>query len=161
AGVAPVEGISAITLAAKAVAKMALGRIDDETTANIGRLEGGKQTNIVCDHVEILADARSLIPEKMEAQVAKMKEAFETTAQEHGLEADVEVQVMYPDFKEKRVDQVVEMSGESAEAIGRYSQLLTSGGANDANVISSFGIPTVNFAVGNKEFHTTNELMPI
>src|SRR5699024_4452119 len=93
AGVAPEEGISAITLAAKAVAKMPLGRIDDETTANIGRFEGGKQTNIVCDHVEILAEARSLTPEKMEAQVAKMKEAFETTAQEHGGEADVEVQV--------------------------------------------------------------------
>src|SRR5699024_11748139 len=66
AGVAPEEGITAITLAVKAVAKMPLGRIDDETTANIGRVAGGKQTNIVCDHVEILAEARSLTPEKIE-----------------------------------------------------------------------------------------------
>ncbi|HLR80051.1 MAG TPA: M20/M25/M40 family metallo-hydrolase [Bacillota bacterium] len=161
AGVAPEEGISAITLAAKAVAKMPLGRIDDETTANIGRFEGGKQTNIVCDHVEILAEARSLTPEKMEAQVAKMKEAFETTAQEHGGEADVEVQVMYPGFKQKRGDQVVEIARDAAKAIGRDSQLLTSGGGSDANVISSFGIPTVNLAVGYEEIHTTNERMPI
>src|SRR5699024_3021974 len=151
----------AITLAAKAVAKMPLGRIDDETTANIGRFEGGKQTNIVCDHVEILAEARSLTPEKMEAQVAKMKEAFETTAQEHGGEADVEVQVMYPGFKQKRGDQVVEIAREAAKAIGRDSQLLRSGGGSDANVISSFGIPTVNLAVGYEEIHTTNERMPI
>lgn len=96
AGVAPEKGVSAITIAAKAVARMPLGRIDEETTANIGRFQGGTQTNIVCDHVEILAEARSLIPEKMEAQVAKMKEAFESAAQEMGGKADVDVQVMYP-----------------------------------------------------------------
>ena len=99
AGVAPEKGVSAITIAAKAIAKMPLGRIDSETTANIGRFEGGTQTNIVCDHVQIFAEARSLINEKMEAQVAKMKEAFETTAKEMGGHADVEVNVMYPGFK--------------------------------------------------------------
>src|SRR5699024_6238071 len=62
AGVAPEKGVSAITLAAKAISKMPLGRIDEETTANIGRFEGGQQTNIVCDYVEILAEARSLDP---------------------------------------------------------------------------------------------------
>jgi tripeptide aminopeptidase len=84
AGVAPERGVSAITMAAKAVAKMPLGRIDEETTANIGRFEGGTQTNIVADRVDILAEARSLVPEKMEAQVAKMKDAFEKTAHEMG-----------------------------------------------------------------------------
>lgn len=73
AGVAPEKGVSAITIAAKAVAKMPLGRIDEETTANIGRFEGGKATNIVADHAYVLAEARSLVPEKMHAQVEKMK----------------------------------------------------------------------------------------
>ncbi len=50
---------------------MPLGRIDEETTANIGRFEGGTQTNIVCDQVDILAEARSLVPEKMEKQTEK------------------------------------------------------------------------------------------
>ena len=84
AGVAPEKGVSAITIASKAIARMPLGRIDEETTANIGRFAGGQQTNIVCDHVEILAEARSLIPEKMHAQVQKMKEAFETCCRRNG-----------------------------------------------------------------------------
>ena len=62
AGVAPEKGVSAITVAAKSVAKMSLGRIDEETTANIGYFKGGKstQTNVVCDQAEIVAEARSL-----------------------------------------------------------------------------------------------------
>ncbi|MBJ8044668.1 peptidase dimerization domain-containing protein, partial [Bacillus cereus group sp. N17] len=78
AGVAPEKGVSAITKAAKAIAKKPLGRIDYETTANIGRFEGGTQTNIVSDHVQNYAEDRSLINEKIEKQVANMKEAFET-----------------------------------------------------------------------------------
>lgn len=161
AGVAPEKGVSAITIAAKAIAKMPLGRIDEETTANIGRFEGGKQTNIVCDHVEILAEARSLIGEKMEAQVSKMKEAFETTAQEMGGEAIVDVTVMYPGFKFGDGDHVVEVAKKAAAKINRPSSLQQSGGGSDANVIAGFGIPTVNLAVGYEEIHTTNEKMPI
>lgn len=161
AGVAPEKGVSAITIAAKAVARMPLGRIDEETTANIGRFQGGTQTNIVCDHVEILAEARSLIPEKMEAQVKKMQEAFESAAQEMGGKADVEVQVMYPGFKFGEGDLVVELARKAAAKIGRSCELLHSGGGSDANVIAGFGIPTVNLAVGYEEIHTTNERMPI
>lgn len=161
AGVAPEKGVSAITVAAKAIAKMPLGRIDEETTANIGRFEGGQQTNIVCDRVDILAEARSLIPEKMEAQVQKMKEAFETTASEMGGRAEVEVTVMYPGFKFGEGDHVVEVARRAAANIGRSSELQQSGGGSDANVIAGHGIPTVNLAVGYEEIHTTNERMPI
>ncbi|MBS3679642.1 M20/M25/M40 family metallo-hydrolase [Ornithinibacillus massiliensis] len=161
AGVAPEKGVSAITIAAKAIAKMPLGRIDEETTANIGRFEGGKQTNIVVDHVEILAEARSLVPEKMEAQVKAMKEAYETTAKEMGGEAIVDIKVMYPGFKQQAGDEVVEVARKAAASIGRESQLLKSGGGSDANVIAGFGIPTVNLAVGYEEIHTTNERIPV
>lgn len=161
AGVAPEKGVSAITIAAKAIAKMPLGRIDEETTANIGSFEGGKQTNIVCDHVEIHAEARSLITEKMEAQANKMKEAFESTALEMGGEAIVDIQVMYPGFKYGHGDHVVEVAKKAAEKIGRTPSLQQSGGGSDANVIAGFGIPTVNLAVGYEEIHTTNEKMPI
>ncbi|KYD25141.1 MULTISPECIES: tripeptidase T [Geobacillus] len=161
AGVAPERGVSAITIAAKAIAKMPLGRIDEETTANIGRFEGGTQTNIVCDRVDILAEARSLVPEKMEAQVAKMKEAFETVAAEMGGRAEVEVDVMYPGFKFSDGDHVVEVAKRAAANIGRPCELQRSGGGSDANVIAGFGIPTVNLAVGYEEIHTTNERMPI
>ncbi|WP_282032876.1 M20/M25/M40 family metallo-hydrolase [Metabacillus indicus] len=161
AGVAPEKGISAITIASKAIAKMPLGRIDHETTANIGRFEGGTQTNIVCDQVDILAEARSLVPEKMEAQTAKMKEAFESAAAEMGGRAEVEIEVMYPGFKFGEGDHVVEVAKRAAANIGRTSELQTSGGGSDANVIAGFDIPTVNLAVGYEDIHTTNEKMPI
>jgi len=161
AGVAPEKGVSAITIAAKAISKMPLGRIDKETTANIGRFEGGQATNIVCDRVDILAEARSLVPEKMEAQVSKMKHAFETTAEEMGGRAEVNVQVMYPGFKFGEGDQVVEIARKAAAKIGRSCELQESGGGSDANVINGLGIPTVNLAVGYEDIHTTKERMPI
>ncbi len=161
AGVAPEKGVSAITIAAKAISRMPLGRIDEETTANIGRFEGGTQTNIVCDRVDILAEARSLVGEKMEAQVSKMKDAFETVAAEMGGRADVEITVMYPGFKYADGDHVVEVAKRAATKIGRTSELQQSGGGSDANVIAGHGIPTVNLAVGYEEIHTTNERMPI
>ncbi|MBX0358639.1 M20/M25/M40 family metallo-hydrolase [Halobacillus sp. Nhm2S1] len=161
AGVAPEKGISAITLASRAIAKMPLGRIDDETTANIGRFEGGQKTNIVCDHVEVLAEARSLDAEKMEAQVEKMKKAFIETAEEMGGEVELDVEIMYPGFKQQAGDQVVEVARSAAKRIGRESELLTSGGGSDANVIAGHGVPTVNLSVGYEEIHTTNERMPV
>jgi tripeptide aminopeptidase len=161
AGVAPEKGISAITIAAKAIAKMPLGRIDAETTANIGRFEGGSATNIVCDRVNILAEARSLVPEKMEAQVQKMKEAFESAAAQMGGRAEVKVDVMYPGFKFGDGDQVVEIAKKAAAKIGRPCELQKSGGGSDANVFNGLNIPTVNLAVGYEEIHTTSERMPV
>jgi tripeptide aminopeptidase len=161
AGVAPEKGVSAITIAAKSIARMPLGRIDHETTANIGRFEGGQATNIVCDRVDILAEARSLIPEKMQAQVSKMKEAFETVAAEMGGRAEVDVEIMYPGFKFGEGDHVVEVARKAAAKIGRSCELQHSGGGSDANVFAGFNIPTVNLAVGYEEIHTTNERMPI
>ncbi len=161
AGVAPEKGISAITVAAKAIAKMPLGRIDEETTANIGRFEGGTQTNIVCDHVEIIAEARSLVTEKMEAQVAKMKEAFETTATSMGAKADVDIDIMYPGYKLNEDDEVVQIAKKALTSIGRTPTLLESGGGSDANIFAGHGVPTVNLAVGYEDIHTKNERMPI
>ncbi|WP_043932855.1 M20/M25/M40 family metallo-hydrolase [Bacillus sp. EB01] len=161
AGVAPEKGVSAITIAAKAIARMPLGRIDSETTANIGRFAGGQATNIVADRVDILAEARSLVADKMEAQAAKMKEAFESAASEMGGRAEVNVTVMYPGFKFGEGDHVVEVARKAAAKIGRSCELQQSGGGSDANVIAGFGIPTVNLAVGYEDIHTTNERMPV
>ncbi|QHS22670.1 M20/M25/M40 family metallo-hydrolase [Virgibacillus sp. MSP4-1] len=161
AGVAPEKGVSAITIAAKAIARMPLGRIDEETTANIGRFEGGGATNVVADHVTIAAEARSLQQEKMEEQVEKMKTAFEETAEKMGGRAEVEVKVAYPGFKHKEDDHIVQVVKRAAEKIGRSSIPRKSGGGSDANVISGYGIPTVNLAVGYEEIHTTDERMPV
>ncbi|WP_078597039.1 M20/M25/M40 family metallo-hydrolase [Evansella clarkii] len=161
AGVAPEKGISAITIAAKAIANMPLGRIDEETTANIGRIEGGSQTNIVTDRVEILAEARSLVPEKMEEQAGAMKQALEEAAKVMGGRADVNIEVIYPGFKHKDGDHVVEVAKKAIGAVGREAVLKTSGGGSDANVIAGHGIPTINLGIGYEEIHTTNEKMPV
>lgn len=161
AGVAPEKGISAITVAAKAVAQMKLGRLDEETTANIGRFEGGQATNIVCDEVTILAEARSIDEAKLNAQTTHMKETFERVAEENGARAEVEVKLMYPGFRATEDDQVVKIAKAAVEAVGRTPQIGISGGGSDANVIAGFGIPTVNLSVGYEEIHTTNERMPI
>lgn len=161
AGVAPEKGVSAISIASKAIAKMPLGRIDEETTANIGRFEGGTQTNIVCDLVNIQAEARSLVPNKMEAQVDKMKKAFEESAQLMGGAVNFESEVMYPGFKFDENELVVQIAKQAVSAIGRTPRLLQSGGGSDANIIAGLGIPTVNLAIGYEEIHTINEKMPI
>ncbi|WP_026689354.1 M20/M25/M40 family metallo-hydrolase [Alteribacter aurantiacus] len=161
AGVAPEKGVSAITIASKAVARMPLGRIDEETTANIGRFEGGSQTNIVCDRVDILAEARSLIGPKMEAQVEKMKVAFEEAAEEMGGKVELDIDVMYAGFKHEDGDDIVELAKRAARSIGREPKLLQSGGGSDANIIAGHGVPTINLGVGYEEIHTTNERMPI
>lgn len=161
AGVAPEKGISAITVAAKAVAQLKLGRLDEETTANIGRFEGGKATNIVCDEVTIFAEARSIDEAKLNAQTAHMKETFERVAKENGARAEVEVALSYPGFRVTEADKVVQIAQAAAKAVGREPQLGISGGGSDANVIAGFGIPTVNLSVGYEEIHTTNERIPV
>ncbi len=161
AGVAPEKGISAITLASKAIAKMSLGRIDEDTTANIGRFEGGKATNIVCDEVYILAEARSIVKDKLDQQIAHMKETFEQVSKDLGGSAQVSVKLMYPGFSVTKEDKVVQVAMQAVQNIGREVMLGQSGGGSDANVISGFGIPTVNLSVGYEEIHTTNERMPI
>lgn len=161
AGLEPEKGISAITLSSKAISNMPLGRIDADTTANIGTFYGGKQTNVVSDRVEIVAEARSLVPDKLNRQTEKMKEAFTATANENGGEAEVTVETMYPGFHLQAGDQVVETARNAAKALGHNSELLQSGGGSDANIISGLGIPTVNLAVGYEEIHTTNERIAV
>ncbi|MCR8843041.1 M20/M25/M40 family metallo-hydrolase [Paenibacillus sp. SC116] len=157
AGVNPEDGISAIQVAGKAVARMPLGRIDHETTANIGRFEGGGATNIVCDYVKLTAEARSIVQDKMDKQTAAMKEALESAATEYGARAQFTSEVMYPAFNFTEEDEVVKLVARANEKIGVKTSVFHSGGGSDANIFNGHGVPTVNLAVGYKDIHTTNE----
>ena len=159
AGVAPEKGVSAITVAAKSIAKMQLGRIDEATTANIGYFKGGKetQTNVVCDVVEIVAEARSLHEAALQKQTAHMRAAFEETAMKYGATAEVEVELMYPGFQFSETDKVVQIAQQAANSLGFPSELMKSGGGSDANIFNGHGIPTVNLSVGYEHIHTTKE----
>lgn len=157
AGVNPEDGISAIQVAGKAISRMNLGRIDKETTANIGKFEGGGATNIVPDYVKLYAEARSVVQEKVERQVAEMKEAVESAARDYGATAKVDSRIVYPAFHLNDGDAVVQLAKRAAVKLGLSGRTFASGGGSDANVFNGHGIPTVNLAVGYENIHTTSE----
>ncbi|KAA9007444.1 M20/M25/M40 family metallo-hydrolase [Paenibacillus spiritus] len=157
AGVNPEDGISAIQVAGKAIARMKLGRIDKETTANIGSFAGGGPTNIVCDHVELVAEARSIVQEKVDAQVASMREALETTAREYGAEGKFRGELLYPAFCFNDRDDIVQLASRAIGSLGLTPRTFHSGGGSDANIFNGLGVPTLNLAVGYENIHTTKE----
>ncbi|MDX8046056.1 M20/M25/M40 family metallo-hydrolase [Gracilibacillus sp. S3-1-1] len=157
AGVSPEKGISAISLTAKAITQMPLGRIDEETTANIGSFEGKGPTNVVCEQVLLIAEARSLVKDKLDNQVKAMCDALEQTAEQMGGSVDIDVQQTYPNYKFSEKDQVVQIAQNAVKALGKTPTLAVSGGGSDANHLSGKGIPTVNLAVGYENIHTKDE----
>lgn len=161
AGVNPEDGISAITVASKAISRMPLGRVDEDTTANIGRFEGGKAYNIVTDYVEIWSEARSLVMDKLEEQVKTMTSAFESAATELGARCENEVIFMYHGYKYSKDTPVVQKAIAAVKRVDRQPDLVSSGGGSDGNVFNGYGIPSVNFGIGYEEIHTKNERMPI
>ncbi len=157
AGVNPEDGISAIQVASKAVSRMKLGRIDNETTANIGRFEGGGEVNIVTDTIKIYAEARSQVQEKMDRQIELMREAVESAATEYGAEFEFITTTIYPAYSYGDEDEVVQVAKAAIEAIGLKPHTFASGGGSDANMFNGNGVPTVNLAVGYEHIHTTKE----
>jgi tripeptide aminopeptidase len=161
AGVSPEKGISAITVAAKAVARMPLGRIDKETTANFGTFFASGETNIVTEKVELIGEARSLVKEKLLAQLDAMKSACESACTEMGASCDFRYELMYPGYKFDETAPHVKLAMDAAEAIGLTPNLFHSGGGSDANLFNGQGIPTVNLSVGYQAIHTVNEYIAI
>lgn len=161
AGVNPEAGVNAIIAAGKGLAMMRVGRIDPETTANVGIIHGGVATNIVTDKVEIMAEARSLRNDKLEAQSQHMKECLEQGALEVGASAEVKITRMYSAFNLAEGSPVVALAQKACQKIGLTPKLVPSGGGSDANVFNASNIPTVNLGMGYMKVHTTDEYMPI
>lgn len=161
AGANPEDGISAIQVASKAVARMKLGRIDHETTANIGRFEGGGETNVVVGQVVVYAEARSLENSKLDVQIASMRAACEAAASEHGAKVEFDSQVIYAAYKYSEQDALVGYAMEAIRRIGKTPNTFHTGGGSDANVFNGHGFPTVNLAVGYEDIHTTLEKIAV
>ncbi|GAB6929894.1 tripeptidase T [Paenibacillus sp. JCM 10914] len=157
AGVNPEDGISAIQVASKAISKMKLGRIDHETTANIGKFQGGGATNVVCDYVQIDAEARSIVQEKVDQQVNGMREALETTVRDHNASCEFISEIVYPAFSFNEHDEVVQLAQRAIRSQGLTARTFHSGGGSDANIFNGLGVPTVNLAIGYVDIHTTKE----
>jgi tripeptide aminopeptidase len=161
AGVAPENGVSAIVVAAEAISKMPLGRIDFETTANIGTIEGGAARNIVPEHVKLIGEARSRDEGKLDRQTAAMKRAFEEAAERHGAQVEFVAERAYGRQKIAPDAPIVQLCQEAARRIGLDPYLVETGGGSDVNIFNMRGIEAVNLSIGYREIHSTNEHIAI
>jgi len=170
AGVCPERGISAIRVASEAIAAMRLGRIDGETTANIGVIQGGLATNIVPNLVIVKGEARSLDLAKLEAQVEHMRACFQEAASRHRLilegrtiEARVEEEVVndYPRMDVPEGSRIIRLVRQAAEKLGLRIQTAATGGGCDANIFNGHGMEVVNLGTGMREIHTVKEYLEV
>ncbi len=161
AGVAPEKGVSAIVAAAKAIAAMRLGRIDEDTTANVGTIEGGTARNVVPAHVTLLCEARSRSQEKLDEQTRHMRETFERECAALGATAHVEVVTEYRAYHLNQDDPVLRIAMDAARAAGLEPSLRASGGGSDANIFNGYGVPTTVLSCGMEKVHTHDEFVRI
>lgn len=157
AGIAPENGVSAIVAASNAISKMKLGRIDSETTANIGKIEGGKARNIVPDLVTVNAEARSRNNDKLDEQVLHMTTLFEQEAQKIGATAIVKTTRQYSTYRWTPEDEVVKLAMVASRRIGIEPVFVEGGGGSDANIYNSVGIPALVIGTGYSGAHSTTE----
>lgn len=144
-------------MASKAIAKMTLGRIDAETTANIGRIEGGGQTNVVTDEVFFTAEVRSHSMEKLKNQVESMKKACEEAAAEMGGQVDFAVSHDYPCFVLSQESFAFKACMAAYEKEGIPTSTLIGGGGGDCNIFAGSGITCACIASGMYDVHSSNE----
>ncbi|OEU52287.1 MAG: peptidase T, partial [Desulfobacterales bacterium S3730MH5] len=160
AGAAPEKGINAIHLASRAISETRVGRIDEETTTNIGLIDGGKATNIVPCLVTVTGEVRSHSPEKLEQETQKIVRTFErqVSAYKESFPSDdglpsLETAVRQ-DFSVLKVPEdhlVISLAKEAASNLGRNMETKTSGGGSDANIFSGHGIVTGVLGTGMKD----------
>ena len=157
AGANPEEGINAIQVTGFALSRMKLGRIDEETTANIGIISGGRATNIVPDEVTLKGEVRSRNEEKLEKYTEQLKKITEDTAQEFKAKADIKIDRKYYCYNLSPQERVVKIAVKAAEDMGLQPLLCPSGGGSDANIFNKKGIPSVVLAIGMEKVHTIDE----
>lgn len=157
AGANPELGINAIVVAAQALVNMPLGRVDEETTANFGLIEGGTARNIVPDRVELTGEARSRHPAKLQAQTDRMVEAFQAAAKSLGATVDVDVTRAYEGYRMTEADGIVSRLMAACRVAGVQPFLKATGGGSDANVFNAQGKKIANLSTGMTGEHTTDE----
>lgn len=161
AGVAPEKGINAIRIAARAIAGMRMERIDHETTANIGIIEGGIATNVVPDCVRVEGEARSHDDRKLERQFDHMLKRLHDSATEAGGGIEIEIRPQYRSFNIASDSPVLRIAAKAARAVGRRMRLEPTGGGSDANIFNRHGVPTVIVGSGYDNPHSASERMEI
>jgi len=160
-GMYPEEGRSAILAAARAIADFRLGRVDEETTSNVGTIEGGTAGNIVPEWCTFLAEVRSHDEDKLSDVLQEMLDACTFAAELSDCQVETEVTKRYHGYRFKRDDLPVRIASRALERSGREPVFGLSGGAADANVFNERGLECVNLANGMANIHTPDEQITV
>jgi tripeptide aminopeptidase len=159
AGFVPEEGVSAICAASRGIAAMRLGRIDAETTANIGIIHGGTANNVVAEECYIKAEARSRDEGKLAAQVRHMREQFEAGAAEVGARVEITGGRAYSGYRHEPDAPAMRLAAEGLRRAGKEPSYRETGGGSDANIFNARGIPSVVVSCGYENAHSVEEYM--
>ena len=159
AGIEPEAGVNAITAAAKIISKLPQGRIDEQTTCNVGTINGGIATNIVADFVEINAETRSLDENKLAALTEQFRSTFQNGAEQEQTKADIQIENCYTAFTLDKTAEVIQTAEKAARALGLTVNINATGGGSDANCFNVFGIPCAVLGIGMQQVHTTKEFI--
>ncbi len=168
AGLCPENGISAIQLASGAISNMTLGRIDHETTANIGVIKGGTATNIVPNCVEVSSEVRSHDNAKLDKQVKHICDCFYQEAENYSVmiggekkvpAVDIDINRVYRSMDVPASAKVVQLVDKAVSDLGHTIKHHTTGGGCDANYFNNNGLECVNLGTGMYELHTVNEYL--
>lgn len=161
AGIRPEAGHSAIQAAAAAVARLALGRLDHETTANAGRIEGGTARNVVPERCWVELEARSLDADRASTVVSQMVDTFTDAAGEYECDVDVVVAELCRGYRLQRTAPPVAAAARALEGLGIEPSYIATGGGSDANVFIAEGLTVLNVANGTERNHEPDERVTV
>ncbi len=161
AGLRPEEGRSAIAAAAKAISAMRLGRVDSETTANVGVIAGGTSINVVPERCRIEAESRSLDEAKVQELVTEMVDHLQDAANATECDLDVTVQRMFKGYRTRPRAAQVELAERALRACGYEPKHIVTGSASDANSFEAAGFQCTNLADGTERNHQPDERVSV
>ncbi|NLX76230.1 MAG: M20/M25/M40 family metallo-hydrolase [Clostridiaceae bacterium] len=162
AGVCPEEGINAIRAASAAISNLPfMGRIDEESTCNLGIIKGGRATNIVPDEVIIEGELRSISEQKLDEYTGKWVESFKNSAEKEKATVQAEVKRAYGGYFIPDTHPIMGLLKKATDALNLPLIPQSTGGGSDTNVLNTKGIPAVNLSVGMANVHGTNEQIAI
>jgi len=170
AGICPERGVSAIQVTADGISRMKLGRVDDETTANLGLIEGGMAVNIIPNSVRLKGEARSHSEEKLEQQTRAMIQCLEDAASSYCREIDgkqfkptveASIERQYDPMDLSNESPIVKLVHSAGRNLGMQVQTLATGGGCDANVFNKKGVEVANLSTGMREIHTVKEWLDL
>lgn len=161
AGVCPEEGINALVVAAEAITALPIGRIDEETTCNIGVVHGGTATNVVMREVTMQFEARSFQPEKLQKVTNQVKEAFARACHKYGAAFEENLRLGTPGYDLAADSKLLSNFKKACEAAGINYHGEACGGGSNANVYCQRGIAAVNLSTNMQNIHSVNETIAI